>query len=617
MAELNLSELISLGESNPEIKAALRKITNPQEVEALRSSVSDTLNAKSAKNASDFSKVMKDTDIPVNQDELFNPDVVRNPKVNGLSPAIPREPNLPITRDAAGVPSTLQANPSQISPINSAINNTMRDVTPPAPPTEPPALPPGAVAAEPAGGMSDSAKLGLGATAATAGLLSLQGDTDNHPSDVAPPARQVAGEAAPKAVAPQKDKTAADKTDEEDADESDTTPSQKTQSAAAEPDTETKAPQKQESSPLNFEARGNGENELSKLLTQQRQDVLGQQLMQGANIMGAGLAKVTPNNDVYEQGIKLAGLPIEQYKERQANEANDPNSGISQGMRDYMKTKLGVNVSDNATAAQMGQVVPMVFKDIEAKQLQASHAADLKNRLDVQQSMKEAQIESARQNKQAAMANAAAIREQSRQDKLTHNSDQAVKDTTTMLETARGSKDIQNAKEAIRNVDNAKSLMAEYPDLNKMPQAQAALTVKEIGKIAQGGVSSEGDFHQLMPSSVASRIMNGVAQLGDHPTGAQLGAFLKLYEPYLDTIRDNSSKLVSERNERILKANESRLGPENSSMLRSIYSDAYKSTTKKNAASAPHEGKFPAGSIVNIKGKSYQVAPNGDDLIPQ
>src|ERR1035437_5514374 len=468
MAELNLSELISLGESNPEIKAALRKITNPQEVEALRSSVSDTLNAKSAKNASDFSKVMKDTDIPVNQDELFNPDVVRNPKVNGLSPAIPREPNLPITRDAAGVPSTLQANPSQISPINSAINNTMRDVTPPAPPTEPPALPPGAVAAEPAGGMSDSAKLGLGATAATAGLLSLQGDTDNHPSDVAPPARQVAGEAAPKAVAPQKDKPAADK-----------------------PDTETKAPQKQESSPLNFEARGNGENELSKLLTQQRQDVLGQQLMQGANIMGAGLAKVTPNNDVYEQGIKLAGLPIEQYKERQANEANDPNSGISQGMRDYMKTKLGVNVSDNATAAQMGQVVPMVFKDIEAKQLQASHAADLKNRLDVQQSMKEAQIESARQNKQAAMANAAAIREQSRQDKLTHNSDQAVKDTTTMLETARGSKDIQNAKEAIRNVDNAKSLMAEYPDLNKMPQAQAALTVKEISKIAQGVVSSE------------------------------------------------------------------------------------------------------------------------------
>src|ERR1035437_1322705 len=589
MAELNLSELISLGESNPEIKAALRKITNPQEVEALRSSVSDTLNAKSAKNASDFSKVMKDTDIPVNQDELFNPDVVRNPKVNGLSPAIPREPNLPITRDAAGVPSTLQANPSQISPINSAINNTMRDVTPPAPPTEPPALPPGAVAAEPAGGMSDSAKLGLGATAATAGLLSLQGDTDNHPSDVAPPARQVAGEAAPKAVAPQKDKTAADKTDEEDADESDTTPSQKTQSAAAEPDTETKAPQKQESSPLNFEARGNGENELSKLLTQQRQDVLGQQLMQGANIMGAGLAKVTPNNDVYEQGIKLAGLPIEQYKERQANEANDPNSGISQGMRDYMKTKLGVNVSDNATAAQMGQVVPMIQKDFEAKQAQAAKSSDLAQRLKENQIMAQAHIEAARQNKLGSQAIAQSTREQKRQDTLDHQDE---------VEMGKASNEINNLKQSSRNsigrAENAKSSANRMIEiLNKPIVDPQTYNIAAMDlNVASGGPSTEGSIHGLAYNNLKSKFAGLMQQATSSPQGVNTP---EIKAQMIDTANRmiNLSNAIVNKNAHFVREGHPDLFKRHPDAYQRLL-DVVHETETPPGATAPHQGKYPA-----------------------
>ena len=591
-AESALSKLIAAGENSPVIKKMLQAIKSPEEAQALAESFSRSKAAPAAE--SDFRNVMKNTDIPVNQDELYNPDVVRNPKVNGLPPAIPREPNLPITRDTAGVPST------QATPVDTAINDTMRDVSPPAPPSEPPALPPGQGAVEPTGGMSDQAKKYLlPAGAATVGLLGLQGDTDNHPADTTttPPDRQPAAaapaEAAPKAVAPQKDVAA---TDEKSADESDTTPSQKTQPAAAEPDTETKAPQKQEPSPLNFEARGNGENELSKLLAQQREDVLGQQLMQGANIMGAGLAKVTPNNDVYEQGIKLAGLPIEQYKERQANEANDPNSGISQGMRDYMKTKLGVNVSDNATASQMGQIVPMVLKDFEAKQKQAADAANLKEKL------AERMSESENRSKDRALS--AKIAQMQHQDaaaqkakaQRTSEQERAYKTTQTALEGMRGNPAVQQAERDLYSIQKANTLVANYGNPNNMTPEGFNLMKADIARIAQGAAPTQDELKGLDPKTFTGALARAWTSVSSNTTPANMGAFVKEYQNYANSVGKDARAIVTDRYGRILGPAKRHLDPDDFNSFTENYTNRFKTPTESQQV-PPSLGQDPRDAV--------------------
>ncbi len=220
--------------------------------------------------------------------------------------------------------------------------------------------------------------------------------------------------------------------------------------------------------------------------------------------------------------------------------------------------------------------MPYIFKDKEAAQAQKARHEDQAERLAERKEEAHYRNEVLKLQKQQSSD----MRHQARQDKLDHYTDQATKDAVTMLETARGSKDVQNAKEAIRTVDNATSLLNEYPDLNKMPQTQVALYTQELGKIAKGGVSGAEEFREIMPKSAASYIENKLSQLGNHPTGAQLGKFLQETRPYLDAIKNNSVTLVNSRNERILDASRKRLGEENYNILKNTYNHPHPSDQK-------------------------------------
>lgn len=539
---MNLSELIRAAESNPELKAALRKITgSPEDLAAL----SEVTGRKITTPGSEFRNVMKNTDIPINQEELFNPSIVRKPKVNPLPPSIIEESALPITRNEAGIPSTLQSNET-LPEISVPSEPTMRDVTPPAPPNEPPVIPPQlSSAVNESGGISKAAKLGLGAAASGAALLGLQGDTENHQTET--PERTPASEETiseqPKAVAPAKEKT--DMNDEEETDSTDVTPSQKTQPIAKEPITETSAPQKQESIPnfLNFEKRGADQNELNKLLQQQQDEIRNQKIQEASVRIGGAFAHVTPDTEMYKEGIKLAGLPVEQYKLKQANEANDPNSGLSQGMRDYMQ-KLGYPVSPNSSAAHIQSVLPFIFKDVEAKQQQAAHAADLKNRLDVAQKMKETQLEQSKilnsqrkQDKQEALAD-------KKQEKLskedTDRLDKLNKNITA--ETASSRSAFGQAARNHQSVENAKALLDGSLDPNELDTRQVYELTKTLDRVlSQAGGSVAGTEH-LTPDTARSRLSKLIEFVTNKRQGAQAGSFIKTFSDTLDREQDLAKK---------------------------------------------------------------------------
>jgi hypothetical protein len=110
-----------------------------------------------------------------------------------------------------------------------------------------------------------------------------------------------------------------------------------------------------------------------------------------------------------------------------------------------------------------------------------------------------------------------------------------------------------------------------------------------------------------MPQSLASSIMKGLGQLENQPNGAQLGAFLKEYQPYLNTIRTNSNQLVNDRTDRILKAQAPRLGTNNISLLKSIYSPT--PITTDLSKSKDESAITPAKTIE--KSKPKVVTQNG------
>lgn len=585
---MNLSELIQAAENNPELKAALRKITgSPEDLSAL----SEMTGRKITTPGSDFRNVMKNTDIPVNQEELFNPDVVRSPKVNPLPPVV-REPNLPITRNEAGVPFTLQANetlPAASTPVESA----MRDVTPPAPPSEPP--PPAQLpSAAEDGGLSTGAKIGLGTAVGGATLLGLQGDTPTNNSSSEPQRKEASSEVVkeePKAIAPSKEKT--DDNDEEETDDSDVTPSQKAQPQAAEPDTETPASQKQEPTPnyLNFEGKGHDQNELDKLLQKQQDEIRNQRMQEAGALIGGAFARVKPDTSMYNERIKDTSLPVEQYKLKQANEANDPNSGLSQGMRDYMQ-KLGYPVSANSSAAHIQSVLPMISRDIEAKQAQAAKSADLAQRLKEQQIMAQAHIEAARQQKQGQQAMAQATHDLMRQDKQHQQQQQQANKMDQQAEQLRGNPAIQQDIRTLQRVQNAMSIIKQYPDPNQIPPNVINILNTDLATIASGGVPGEGLIHEVATPTVQSRIGSGLQQLLNRPTGANAAAFVKQNEGIFNTLAGDAQKRLEDRYQRIGNTLGHSVSPEDRENYRRTYLPNH--TYDKNNDLIPTKQQAPA-----------------------
>jgi hypothetical protein len=282
-------------------------------------------------------------------------------------------------------------------------------------------------------------------------------------------------------------------------------------------------------------------------------------LGQAGSTIGSALTPLAPKADqsFWTNLQKAAGQPIEDLATKQAletgtlkeqilkgqaiteTEQSDPTSAVSRVMRDLYKQETGKDAPIGMAYADIAKLEPSLARMSSAKIALAQHMDALKTK---------------GEDKQA----------------------NALKDTQLMIETARGAKDVQNARETIRLVDNVDSLLAEYPDLNKMPSAQISLFAQELGKIAKGGVAGEAEVRDIMPSSVASSIMKGLGQLVNSPTGAKLAAFLREYQPYLSALKNNSNKLINDRTERILKIQTPRLGINNVALMRSVYSPTNK-----------------------------------------
>lgn len=145
----------------------------------------------------------------------------------------------------------------------------------------------------------------------------------------------------------------------------DTTEKDEDTSAPAAPPAFLAAP----STPLDFTGNSaSSQDNLANALQTQGNLNLISNLGRAGDTIGSAIAR-TPNqeNAVYKSIDQQAAAIPGQYKQVQENEKNDPNSQISTGFRDFVEKRLGTPLKGNPSASDLSAVIPMLFKDYEAR----------------------------------------------------------------------------------------------------------------------------------------------------------------------------------------------------------------------------------------------------------
>lgn len=124
-------------------------------------------------------------------------------------------------------------------------------------------------------------------------------------------------------------------------------------------------------------------------------------LFSAADKLGAAIAGVKPSSEDYvKRGLEQADQKVADAQALMKQEADDPNSAVSQGMRDTFKQLYGYEIKGSATANELAKVSPEMEKylgrlaDVEAKKenakMYAQQRADMFNlrRMDTQDARK-------------------------------------------------------------------------------------------------------------------------------------------------------------------------------------------------------------------------------------
>lgn len=283
-----------------------------------------------------------------------------------------------------------------------------------------------------------------------------------------------------------------------------------------------------------------------------------QMMGKGAERAGAALARVKhdPNyldemtplinqpitNVINQQKMESAGLD-EQIKRRQVallQDKDDPGSEASGIYRKVLEDSF-----------------PDIFENVDTSKLSATQMETVFPPL---KSFAEAQI---------ALQTRKDIAETKRLD----NQDKQAKRDTEKQNTAYSEMSVKslgtrapaNVQLALKNslfIQNARGLLNQYPDLNKMPQEQVNTLTSELARIAGGGVATGHGMKALSSDTFNSQFNHLLSRASNKPTGAELGKFLKNNINYLDELDKVQNGVVNEFHKGMFNSYKDKLRPE-------------------------------------------------------
>ena len=282
----------------------------------------------------------------------------------------------------------------------------------------------------------------------------------------------------------------------------------------------------------------------------ERNAIQANQLGKAGALIGAGIAKVEPSKEamgMFDQNIKLAGLPMEQLQQRISMEKFDPQSDYSKTFNTSVAEIMGMDPKkfEGMPASTVADIIPFQAKKMAEEN--ALKKTTLKIEADEQKFSKKMGMEKEKlaetkrghdiqaENKKAAQAQKDTQRQQ--------DADIAAEKE---ISSSRSKKAVALAQQNKLFADNALRMVREFPDVDTWTPAQVALFNNEVEKIAKGGTPTDHDAKEMGNPTLVMSMNKLISGVQNTPVGAEQGKFIKLNLKYLQGLKEVSQNVLKQ-----------------------------------------------------------------------
>lgn len=290
---------------------------------------------------------------------------------------------------------------------------------------------------------------------------------------------------------------------------------------------------------------------LEQALAGRNQSLKDAQFQRGIEQLSGGIAKLPVNNQQSDMMYKAASSPIQDYLLRNQEAANDPQSGLSKGLRSYMST-LGLDVPEGATATQMKSVLPYIFKDTEAKQAQAARSEDMAARNAERQQEAQYRSDALKLQREQLHQN----RDQAQQEKLAKADTDRLDKMNKLItgEVASGRSAFGQAAKNYQSVQNAQAMLDGTVDPNELDNRQVYELTRVLDRVLSQNGGTMGGSEHLTPDTARSRLAKLTEFVSNKRQGAQAGDFIKTFNATLQREGDMAQKQMGVTQKHLLSS---------------------------------------------------------------
>lgn len=154
--------------------------------------------------------------------------------------------------------------------------------------------------------------------------------------------------------------------------------------------------------------------------------------------------------------------------------------------------------------------------------------------------------------------------------------------TSQLLESARGNQAAQQAEKDIYASNKVDSLIGKDP--NSLSPQMVQLLASEVSKIANGGTPSIEELRGLNAGTFPGGLATLAQKVVNHPIGADAGAFVRQFQQYAHSIRNDAQKVIQDRYGRIIESRKSLLTPDETQALKTQYLERFKSSNNVDSS---------------------------------
>jgi hypothetical protein len=257
--------------------------------------------------------------------------------------------------------------------------------------------------------------------------------------------------------------------------------------------------------------------------------ILAGQLAKAGTQIGASIARVKPQDtSVADTAIAQAGQIPKDLEAQWATLEKDPNSQYSKDLRATIKRATGYDIPESASAANIKD--SGLFKELT--------------------SLKETQEKT--QLRKVAQQEANNHRDELAADKKQKADDSNNFKVSSAIQTLRGDKALQADKDTIRKVQNTMGLIKSFKDPNDIPARLVTDMNTQLAGIMQGGQAGEGLIKEVSAHPFIERASRFLENVGDKPTGAQMGEFVKQNAGIINDFANQAQNRYDDRNRKIM-----------------------------------------------------------------